>query len=193
MEVTDNCTFEKVVAIPDFCTDTGADSISELYFGNLGNPLVLLSATNGETPADTLRRTLNTRLSASGDSKIYVKPIHQGIMPEGQSNEKLRPDTGAKIITESDMGYEWTDYEMAIALYDWYRQMSGADELNSVPVTCLCWAIAGNNLIGGLKGYRGTLMAKLSISEDANVAMQIKSKFNFKVKGGAMPRILKIS
>jgi hypothetical protein len=200
MNELDDCILE-IPTIPDpLCVESGAELIDEIWVRKSNKPIELLPATANETYEAQLARSLEAALVATGDDKIHVLKVYQGTMPKISPNYKTNPLDGSKHLGEpADARWEWIDYRDNQPLYDWYAQVTGSEREdqqgnivpNGKPIQVLAWAKNGANLIGGLRGYKGSFTADQSVVNGQEVANRIDGGFGFKVKG-TIPRRIKL-
>lgn len=198
----DDCIIDEVPEIPDqSCVVSGADTISEIWLRQSDKPFTLLAKSpSNETYASQLARSLAAEVEKTGDDKLHVLKIRQGTMPKIAGTYKVNPLDNSQHNTDpTPMMWEWIDFRDNPDLWKWYAQVTGSEYEeetgvivpNGKPVSMLGWAKNGENLLGGLNGYKGTMKAEPSIENGAEVANRIACSFNTQIIG-TMPRRLRL-
>lgn len=172
------------------CIVEGDGLVTNLYIGEIGKPLVLPTALNqNETDESRLLRALALRLPENAAEAIYNVEIYEGTIPVASPTFRTNPKTKRQTATNTMYKLVWTEWDDSQPFYTWLQSMTGSTSIDTQPLPFLFWAVQGNNLIGGLNGYIGSMTALPSVENGGETPGRIACEVQWNVKGMMYDRL----
>jgi hypothetical protein len=104
-------------------------------------------------------------------------------------NFRTNPVSKRRTVTSTDYKISWTDWDDSQEFWDWIQEMTGSTPSDTQPLPFLFWAKQGNNLIGALHGYNGSLTALPSVENGAETPGRTACEISFNIKGMVYDRL----